>query len=135
MGSNDQHFDEFIRRRKEASKAYTNGDAGPLSQIITRTLKATFFGPDGGVVQGADQVSAAYQKGAALFKSGDFAMETLDQGASDDIGYWVGLLRGTARMHDGKEASFNLRITEIYRPEGGEWKMVHRHADAPASKS
>jgi ketosteroid isomerase-like protein len=30
---------------------------------------------------------------------------------------------------DGQPRSFTLRATQVYRWEGGEWKVAHRHAD------
>jgi SnoaL-like domain len=30
---------------------------------------------------------------------------------------------------------YTLRVTHVYRREDGEWKIVHRHADAPLDQS
>ena len=55
--------------------------------------------------------------------------------AHDSIGYWVGLQRTTARIRGEVETMpFDLRVTEVFRREGDDWKLVHRHAD-PLAKS
>jgi ketosteroid isomerase-like protein len=30
---------------------------------------------------------------------------------------------------NGEPRAYTLRATQVYRREGGEWKVVHRHAD------
>lgn len=135
--NNDPHdFEKFMKKREEASRAFLNGDARPLGRIVTRAFPATFFGPTGGYEQGAEQVASMHERGAAQFESGDTSFEMLQMAASDGIGYCVGVQRATARMA-GKPGTipFNLRVTEVFRREGDEWKLVHRHADPLASES
>ena len=126
-----QDFEQFLKQREKASQAYVNGDAEPLSRISAHDAPVTFFGPPGDVVQGPEQVMASHASGAEHFESSsDNRFETLQVAAGDDIAYWVGIQRATARMKGEKEAAFfNLRLTELFRREDGEWKMVHRHAD------
>lgn len=131
MSSDLQDFEQFMKQRDEAARAYVSGDAAPLGEIVTRNSPATFFGPKGGYDQGADNVYAVYDRDAAYFTTGNSTFEILHMAASDGIAYWVGFQRATAQMHGSTDIiPFNLRITEIFRREGNEWKMIHRHADA-----
>jgi ketosteroid isomerase-like protein len=45
-----------------------------------------------------------------------------------DMAYTVGLEHTSASI-DGQPRSYTLRATQVYRREGGEWKVAHRHAD------
>lgn len=42
-----ESFDEFMKRRKQASDAFINGDPGPVDDMATHVSPATFFGPSG----------------------------------------------------------------------------------------
>lgn len=131
MSNELAEFEEFMKRREAAAGAYTNGDAGPLAELATNNLPATFFSPRGDYKQGADEVVSSYKNDVAAFAEGSKNhLEILQMAASDGIAYWVGFQRALVNMK-GQDAPipFNLRITEIFRREGDDWKMVHRHAD------
>ena len=135
--NNDLHdFEQFMKRREDAARAYVKGDAVSLSHVAARVSPATFFSPQGGYRQGADNVWTTYEHDARLFESGgDSNFEILQMAASEGVAYWVGFQRATARMRGNTEAiPMNLRVTEVFRREGDEWKLVHRHADSLASE-
>jgi ketosteroid isomerase-like protein len=78
---------------------------------------------------------------AANFRSGDVRFETVSRYDTPDLAYVVQLephqlvLRGSEAA---KPISQTLRVTLIFRREGDEWKICHRHADtvtAPRSIS
>jgi ketosteroid isomerase-like protein len=59
------------------------------------------------------------------------ALDIVAAGVSGDLAYTVGY-EHTAVSIDGVPAEpYTLRVTQIYRRELGEWKIVHRHGDAP----
>jgi 2-methylisocitrate lyase-like PEP mutase family enzyme/ketosteroid isomerase-like protein len=124
-------FEQFLKLRKEASDEFINGNFEPLNSISTHQSPATIFGPKGDCVQGAEQVNSANASAAKLFKPGGTnAFEIMHMAADGNLAYWVGIQRSVVRMQ-GQETPIpmDLRVTEIFRREGGAWKLVHRHAD------
>jgi ketosteroid isomerase-like protein len=61
----------------------------------------------------------------------DYRFELVAAGASGDLAYTLGYEHMTFSMGGGPVQPTTLRVTHIYRREGGEWKIVHRHADSP----
>lgn len=124
-------FQEFMRRREVAARAYVNGDPGPVDAMSTTHSPATFFGPDDSVVSGPARIGTAFKNGAEMFaEGGDTTVEVLQAHQSGDVAFWCGLQHATVRLKsDGSRVEMPLRITEFFRREGSEWKLVHRHAD------
>lgn len=134
MSDDKAHFEHFMKQREAAAKAYVSGDAAPLGVLSARSSPATFFGPRGGVVQGASEVSGRYEREAGVFQAGsETHFEILHTEASDGLAYWVGLQHATVRMRDNPNPiPMTLRITELSRREGEAWRLIHRHADSLA---
>lgn len=50
--------------------------------------------------------------------------------SSGTLAFWTGVQHAEVMM-DGKDqrVSMQLRTTEVFRLEHGEWKLIHRHVD------
>jgi ketosteroid isomerase-like protein len=130
-----QGFEDFMKQRAEAARAYVNGDAAPLDKIVARSGPASFFPPNGGSERGASAVLARYDRDAASFSAGgESELEVLQSAVSGDVAYWTGFQAARVKMGGGGSdpVPMKLRITELFRRIAGEWKMVHRHADSIA---
>ena len=126
-----EDFDAFLVRREKISNDYIAGHAAALREILADTDPATFFPPSGEQVVGADAVDKANAKGAQAFKAGSVGhFEIMQSGSSGGLGFWTGTQHATVMMQ-GKDApvAMQLRTTEVFRLEQGQWKLVHRHAD------
>jgi NAD(P)H-dependent FMN reductase/ketosteroid isomerase-like protein len=132
--SKSDTFNRFMQTRSEAALAYINGDAAPLDALVTREDPATFFHPKGDTVRGARAVQGRYDADAHAFSEGATGdLEILQSGSSGEIAFWTGLQHAEVSMQ-GKRVAMTLRITEVFRLEGGDWKLVHRHADMPQAR-
>jgi len=129
-----ESFDSFMQKRVAAARAYVNGDAAPLDEIVARSGAASFFPPNGGSEQGAKEVTARYDRDVKSFgQGGETDLEVLQSASAGDVAFWTGFQLAKVKMGGAREpVAMKLRITELFRREGAEWKMVHRHADAMA---
>lgn len=131
MNEHLESFKTFLKQRVKTSDAYLRGEAEPFLEICTKKSPATFFSPGGDLVEGAKKVAATHESGAQIFESFDAnKFETLHLNADENIAYWVGLQKSVVTMKGKKKPiPMTIRVTEIFRRESGEWKIIHRHAD------
>jgi NAD(P)H-dependent FMN reductase/ketosteroid isomerase-like protein len=128
-------FDVFLQRRDAIASAYVNGDSAPLDTIVSHADPATFLSPGGEAMSGAVAIAKRYASDAQSFAKGSRSKLEVLQSAAGQLAFWTGIQHAEVRFK-GKEgeAPMDLRVTEVFRLEGGEWKLIHRHADMGKSK-
>jgi ketosteroid isomerase-like protein len=129
-------FNEFFDRREQAAQAYATGDGAPIAALVPHEGDATFHSPGGDTVMDAKLVADRYLNDAKAFKLiGASRFEVLQRGSDGDLGFWTGFQVARVRIGDMPEpVEMKLRATEIFRRIDGDWKMIHRHADAGAGR-
>ena len=116
----------------DALAAFVTGDPGPLKRLFSHEADVIVAHPFGPPARGWQEAADAIDRAAALWRDGNVTgFERLGAYATPDLAYVVEIERYVARVGGSDEpASLALRVTTILRPEGGEWRIVHRHADA-----
>lgn len=117
-------------RQTEAETAMHNGDAGPRLEFWSSSDPVTLFG----ALQtrlGWEDVSETFRWVASRFSDcSSYEIELLAAGASGDLAYTVAYEHTTASVEGRPPVPYTLRVTHVYRREDGQWRVVHRHADA-----
>ena len=105
-----------------------NGDAGPLADIWSQGAAVTTMHPIGGREVGWDKVRESFQKVAQIASEGRIKLDDQIVQVTGDLAYELGVERGQLKLA-GQQATIEHRVTNIYRREGGRWKIVHHHTD------
>lgn len=124
--------DDEVRKASEqfyaALNRMANGDARPLSDIWSQGAAVTAMHPIGGRQVGWDQVRESFQRVAQIASEGRVKLDDQMIQVTGDLAYELGFERGQAKFA-GQQVSLDHRVTNIYRREAGNWKVVHHHTD------
>jgi ketosteroid isomerase-like protein len=124
---------ELLPRQRAAEQAIHNGDVEPRLGLWARTDPVTVFGARMSASGWAD-LEPMFRRVASWFSdSSEYEFEVIAAGASGGLAYTVGYEHNRVKV-DGEPRTYTLRATHVYRREDGQWRIVHRHADAPPAE-
>ena len=131
QGVTDEEFAALVRRTAEAASALIRGDVRRYFVLIPHADDYTLMSPFGGEPRrGFDRSPARLEAQERFFAGpGEAELEIVQAIVSGDLA----VLAVIERQHgvvDGLPAQdWSLRVTLVFRREGGEWRLAHRHAD------
>jgi ketosteroid isomerase-like protein len=119
----------MLPRLIAADTALHNGDAALRKALWSTQEPVTLLGA-AMMTTGWPAIEATFDRLATRFSDcTSFEIEVVAAGASDDLAYLVAFEHTTASIGGDSPAPYTLRVTTIFRRDGGVWKIVHRHAD------
>ena len=123
--------DELIERYQLGLGDFMKGDPEPVKELFSHREDVTLANPLGPPAHGWDEVGATIEHAASQFRDGRLVgVEIVEKRVTPEFAYTLWLEHAEGKV-GGREdvAPATLRVTMIYRPEEGGWKVVHRHAD------
>lgn len=126
----DQTITELVRRSAEANNALMSGDVGAYRALITLTDDFTLMSPFGGTpTRGADMTGERWEAMGRFFRNGALEQELVQAYGSADMVVLAIIEHGHGEVGGLPDQDWPLRVTLVYRREGSEWRLAHRHAD------
>ena len=126
----DADVAELIRWAAEAASAYIRGDVRHYLTLIQHADDYTLMGPYGGdVTHGFDASPPNLEATARFFQGGEAELEVVQSYTSGDLVVLVAIERQHGTVGGLPDQDWSLRVTWVFRRDGGTWRVVHRHAD------
>ena len=124
-------LEDAIEEGHAALDAILKGDKSGYEALFSEREDVTLGNPFGPFARGRDKVEAALAGAASHYRDGGMTgADLVATYVSDDLAVVVENERGKAKVGGGGElAQVAVRVTSVFRLEGGAWKLVHRHAD------
>jgi len=112
----------------DAELALHQGDAAPRRALWSRNEPVSVLGAWRSAFgqKEVDELFTALGNSFSDCTSYAFDLQAYD--VVGDMAFTAGLEHSAASV-DGQPRTYTLRATQVYRREGGEWKVAHRHGD------
>ncbi len=123
--------DSLIEQYHLALDAFMKGNPEPAKELFSHQDDMTLANPYGPPVRGWARVAQTLEHAASLRRDGELVgAEIVSKYVTDELAYVVEIERMRAKVGERQDITpYALRVTMIFRPEGGTWKVIHRHAD------
>ena len=119
----------LVRTTEEATTAFLRGDMARYLEITSHLPGFTLFNPFGGEVSRYEDRRESLTAAAGFFRGGEARIDLVDAHASGDLLVLVMVERQHGEVGGLPDQDWSLRVTQVYRRDRGEWRLVHRHAD------
>jgi len=126
--SNEKEVREASRTFYRALNQMVNGDPEKLKSIWSHSSQVSTMHPVGGREIGWDAVWNTWDQVAQVSSDGKVELQDQFICASNDLAYEIGFENAEFKVA-GTKTEGHVRVTNIYRKEGGSWKIVHHHTD------
>jgi ketosteroid isomerase-like protein len=123
--------DKLIEQYYRAQREFLRGNPDPVKNLFSHREDVTLANPYGPPVRGWQKVAKAIEHAASLRSDGTFlGWQIVAKYVSAELAYVVQIERAEAKIGAREDITpLTVRSTMIFRPEDGEWKVAHRHAD------
>jgi ketosteroid isomerase-like protein len=127
---------QTLERQQAANDAMWGGDPEAYIGMWSRQEPVSLFGAWGPCKTSWPDLERTFGWVGSRFGGGTMDIETVIAYAGTDLAYTVGYEQGVVSVDGGRAREMRIRVTQIYRLEGDEWRLVHRHGDfAPIDES
>lgn len=121
--------DSLIARSKESNAALMRGDIERYTQLVKMADDFTLFSPFGGEpTRGAPSPERMARMGK-FFRDGTLEQEVVQAYSVHDMVVLAIIERARVAVGGLPLQDWALRVTLVYRRDGSQWRLVHRHAD------
>ena len=126
----DNEIAGLIRRAAEKNAAFMRGDMDLWASLVRIAPDFTLMQPFGGPAShGFDSSPRRLEELAQYFRNGETQLQVAQTYASERLVVLAMIERQRAEVGGLPSQDWSLRVTEVYRKNGSEWQLVHRHAD------
>jgi ketosteroid isomerase-like protein len=106
------------------------GDINAYRALIAYTDDFTVMSPFGGTpTRGSEFTAERMEAMGRFFRNGTFEQELVQSYGSADMVVLALIERQRVEVGGLPAQHWALRVTLVYRREGTEWRLAHRHAD------
>ena len=125
----EEELAELVRRTDEAASAYIRGDIDRYLALTSHARGYTLLQPFGGPPTRYEDRAESVKASADYFKGGEAKLESVETHAWGDTVVLVMIERQHGQVGGLPDQDWSLRVTQVYRRDGSDWQLVHRHAD------
>lgn len=127
MSGVSTELEQLFRFHQEHNNQFFDGN--PELEHWAHDEGVTLHGGFGFTAKGWGEVRPGLIRAASRLSEGQMKFTPIGGQVAGDLAYVAGFEEGTVRVDGGERGPMKLKVTMVFRRDGGDWKCVHRHGE------